>query len=142
MLEDVKIEPDRVRMIAEWPESTYHHNIQVFLGFANFYRHFISSFLHLAKRMTDMLKRERNGCLLGPFLPTPAMKWSFAELCNAFTEALVLAHFDPAKPVCLETNASGFPIASIISQQQDEVPGGTEGAPHGAKGNKSASKGY
>jgi hypothetical protein len=70
------------------------------------------------------------------------MKQSFAELRDAFTKALVLAHFDPAISICLETNASGFAIAVIISQQQDEVRSGEEGAVHGAKGNKSAGKGH
>jgi hypothetical protein len=37
-LEGVEMEPDRVRTILEWPESASHRNIQVFLGFANFYR--------------------------------------------------------------------------------------------------------
>jgi hypothetical protein len=56
------------------------------------------------------------------------MKRSFAELCDAFTKPPVLAHFDPAKSSRVETNALGFAIAGIISQQQDEVCGGTEGA--------------
>jgi hypothetical protein len=46
---------------------------------------------------------------------------SFAELCDALTKALVLAHFDPARPIHLETDASGFAIAGIISQQQDDA---------------------
>jgi hypothetical protein len=119
--EGVEMEPDRVRMITEWPEPTSHRDIQVFLGFANFYRRFISSFLPIAKPMTDMLKGGKNGRLSGPFLPTPAMMRSFVELCDAFTKAPVLAHFDPARPLRLETDASGFAIAGIILQQQDDA---------------------
>ncbi len=37
MLEGVKIESDRVYMIMKWTEPTCHCNIQVCLGFANFY---------------------------------------------------------------------------------------------------------
>jgi hypothetical protein len=115
------MELDRVRTIAEWPEPASHRNIQVFLGFANLYRRFISSFSHFVKPMTDMLKGGKNGRFSGPFLPTPAMKRSFADLCDAFTKAPVLAHFDHARPICLETDASRFAIAVIISQQQDNV---------------------
>jgi hypothetical protein len=140
--EGVEMELDRVRTIVEWPEPTCHHNIQVFLSFANFYRRFITSFSHLAKPITDMLKAGKNGPFSGPFLPTPAMKRSFTELHDAFTNAPVLAHFDPAKSICLETNASGFAIAGIISQQQDEVRSGVDGAALSAKGIKSAGKGY
>ncbi len=126
--EDVEMEPDRVRTIADWPEPAYHRNIQVFLGFANFYRCFISSFSRLAKPMTDMLKGGKNGHFLGPFLPTPAMKRSCADLRDAFTKALVLAHFDPTRPIRLETDASCFAIASIISQHQVNVRKVADGA--------------
>jgi hypothetical protein len=111
----VKMELDSVHRIAEWPEPTCHRNIQVFLSFANFYRHFISSFLRLVKPMTDMLKGGENCRFSRPILPTPAMTQSFVELRDAFTMAPVLTHFDPAKPIYLETDASGFAIESIIS---------------------------
>jgi hypothetical protein len=56
------------------------------------------------------------------------MKQSYAELCDAFTKAPVLAHFDPAKPICQETDTLGFAITGIILQQQDKVCGNAEGA--------------
>jgi hypothetical protein len=113
----VEIEPNRVRTIAEWPEPANHHNIQVFFSFANFHERFISSFLCMAKPMIDMLKGGKNSPLSGHFLPTLMMIRSFAELRNVFTKAPVLTHFDPAGPIYLETDASGFAIAGIISQQ-------------------------
>jgi hypothetical protein len=58
------------------------------------------------------------------------MKQSFAELCDSFTKAPVLAHFVPAKSINLATNASGFAIAGIILQQQDEVRDTAKGTVH------------
>ncbi len=84
-LEGVKMEPDCVRTIAEWPEPESHRDIQVFLGFANFYRRFISPFSKIAKPMTDMLKGGKNGRFTGLFVPTPVMKQSFQQLREAFT---------------------------------------------------------
>jgi hypothetical protein len=83
--EGVKMEPDRERTIAEWPEHESHRDIQVFLGFANFYRRFISAFSKIAKPMTDMLKGGKNGRFTGLFVPTPVMKQSFQQLREAFT---------------------------------------------------------
>ncbi len=60
--EGVQIELERVRTIAKWSEPASLCNIKVFLGFVNFYRHFISSFSHIAKLMIDMLNRGKN-CL-------------------------------------------------------------------------------
>jgi hypothetical protein len=37
----VTIDENRVRSIREWPTPTTHREVQVFLGFANFYRRFI-----------------------------------------------------------------------------------------------------
>ncbi len=127
----VEMEPDRVRTIAEWPEPKSHCDIQVFLSFANFYHHFISAFSKIAKPMTDMLKGGKNGRFTGPFVPTPAMKQSFQQLREAFTRAPVLVHFDPAKPIRLETDASGYAIAGIISQQADDTRDGAEGTGQG-----------
>jgi hypothetical protein len=139
-LKGIETKPDRVCTIAEWPEPTYHCDIQVFLSFANFDRCFISSLSCLAKLMTSMLKGGKNGRFSATFLPTLAMKQSFAELYDAFTKAPILAYFDPAKPIYLETNTLGFAITGIISQQQDDVHGSAEGAMYSVKGNKSASK--
>jgi hypothetical protein len=74
MLEGVEIELDRVSTNAKWLEPTYHCNIQVFLSFANFYRHFIYSFSCLANPFTDMSKGVKNSNFWGPFLSTLAPK--------------------------------------------------------------------
>jgi hypothetical protein len=131
----VVMEPDRVCMITEWLEPTCYYDIQVFLSFANFYRHFISSYSCLAKPMTDMLKWRKNSHFLGPFPRTLAMKLSFAELRDAFTKAPIQVHFDPTKSVCLETNALGFATTGIISQELNKVYESAEGAVHGVKRN-------
>jgi hypothetical protein len=55
-----------------------------------------------------------NGSFLGPFVSTPAMRQSFAQLREAFTMAPVLAHLNPTRPTYLVTDALGFTIAGII----------------------------
>jgi hypothetical protein len=42
--EQVCMEEDRIVIIKEWPMPKCHRDIQVFLGFANFYRRFIKGF--------------------------------------------------------------------------------------------------
>ncbi len=41
--EEVRIEKDRIATIKKWPMPDSHHDIQVFLGFANFYRRFMKT---------------------------------------------------------------------------------------------------
>ncbi|KAF8698567.1 reverse transcriptase, partial [Rhizoctonia solani] len=45
---------------------------------------------------------------------------AFQGLKDAITNALVLAHADPAKPYFLEANTSGAALGSILSQQQED----------------------
>jgi hypothetical protein len=39
-----------------------------------------------------------------------------SEVERAFTDAPILNHFDPAKPIILQADASGFAIAGILNQ--------------------------
>ncbi len=110
------MEEDRIAIIKEWHMPKYHRNIQVFLGFANIYRPFIKGFSRIVRLSTAMLKEGWEGKIFGPFEPTPEMKKAFWRLQGEFTTAPVLVHFNYERPICLETNASGFAIAGIISQ--------------------------
>ena len=50
------MEAKKIEVIKEWPEPKSIQDIQVFLGFANFYRQFIQSFSKIAAPLTSMLK--------------------------------------------------------------------------------------
>ncbi len=52
----VHMEPERIKSIKNWPESQSIREIQVFIGFANFYRRFIRNFSASAGLLTSMLK--------------------------------------------------------------------------------------
>jgi len=45
---------------------------------------------------------------------------AFSELKRRFTTAPILAHFDPAKEVIIETDALDFAIGAILSQRDEE----------------------
>jgi hypothetical protein len=115
----VEMEPDRIRTISDWPAPQSHRDIQVFLGFANFYRRFIRNFLKIAKPMSDMPKGCKNGKFTAVFRLTSEMLSAFKQLQEAFTKVPVLIHFDSSKPIRLETDSSGFAISGIISQQSE-----------------------
>ena len=46
----------RMKAVKQWPEPKSVRDIQVFLGFANFYWRFIQGFSHIAAPFTSMLK--------------------------------------------------------------------------------------
>ena len=59
------MEPSQVSTIAQWLEPTTFKEIQVFLGFANFYRRFIMGFSRIVGGLTDMLKDGTQGKFKG-----------------------------------------------------------------------------
>ncbi len=50
------MEEEQIKAIRDWLEPQTIRNIQVFLGFANFYRRFIQRFSRLAAPLTSILK--------------------------------------------------------------------------------------
>ena len=112
----VSMDPRKVATIEEWPEPTSFHDVQVFLGFANFYRRFIFRYSAVTAAMTDLLKGMEKGKKKGEFLWTADASHAFQELKTRFREGIVLQHYDPQKPCRVETDASGYGIAGILSQ--------------------------
>lgn len=113
----IAMEKSRVKSIEDWPVPGTFREIQVFMGFANFYRRFILGFSGIAQPLTALLKGMTNGVKTGEFDLGDKGKLAFKTLQDAFTKAPVLVHFDPTKKSRLETDASGFAIAGVISQQ-------------------------
>jgi hypothetical protein len=138
----VVMDPERVRTITEWPEPSGFKDIQVFLGFANFYRRFVYNYSGIVRPMVDHMTDAQNPGLdrkgPGPTKggakskktrkgPTKWYKpWSwpedvrnaFLEIKSKFTEAPLLQHFDPTKPIIVLTDASDFAMAAILLQPQ------------------------
>ena len=112
----VSMEEDRVTTVRDWPEPASHRDVQVFLGFANFYRRFIHGFSKIARGLSDLLKGGKAGRFKGPFRLTDEARESFECLKRAFISAPVLQHYDPQQPIQVETDASGFAIAGILRQ--------------------------
>ncbi len=50
------MEEEQIKTIRNWPEPQSLRDIQVFLGFANFYQQFIQGFSRLAVPLISMLK--------------------------------------------------------------------------------------
>jgi hypothetical protein len=118
--EGVKMDTSRVDAISKWkehPPKTY-RDIQVFIGFCNFYRRFIYQFSQVARPILLLLKGMKKGRkpgLIGHEWQEPQQR-AFEELIDRFTTAPLLRHYDPKLPLRLETDASHWALAGILSQ--------------------------
>lgn len=110
----IKMDEKKVSTIRDWPLPQSLKDVQAFLGFANFYRRFIRNFAAIASPLTRLTRKDVQFDMDGP--PTEA----FEALKTAFTTAPVLAHFKPGAQCILETDASDFATAAILSQKVHE----------------------
>src|SRR6266481_7481585 len=84
----------KTEAISKWPTSSNVKQVQSFIGFANFYHHFIINFLETTTPLTWLTWKDVK------FLWGPDHQAAFEKkLKVAFTQAPVLAHFDPANPI-------------------------------------------
>ncbi|VDB84221.1 Bgt-51378 [Blumeria graminis f. sp. tritici] len=109
----ITICPSRISLITEWPEPKTLKQVQSFLGFINFYRRFIPRFSELAHGLTALTRKEN---LQRRFELSEEGLQSFRTLQDAFKDSKVLGIWDTSLPAILETDASCYAIAGILSQ--------------------------
>ena len=78
------MDSDKVRRILDWPEPTSVKAVQSFLGFANFYRHFIQDYAKTIINLTSLVKKD------SPFVFTDQGRKEFEALKKCFTTAPIL----------------------------------------------------
>ena len=106
----IKVDPVKTKAIRTCARPTRKKEIQSFLGFWNFYRRFIEECREIAKPLYQLTEKDK--------------KWEFGEkqqkafesLIHKLTHPPILAHYDPKKAVIIETDASKYVTAGIISQ--------------------------
>ena len=114
--EGVSMDPRKVDAIATWPQPTTFPELQTFLGFCNFYRRFIEAYSRVVAPLTGMLKGSVSGRKSGPFEWSKDAETAFRKLLERFTSAPLLIYFEPSRRTRIETDASAYAIAAIISQ--------------------------
>jgi len=70
----------------------------------------------VAKPLTELTKKEKGK----EWAWNQEAEATFKDLKHRFTTAPILAHFDPAKPVMVETDVSDFALGAILSQRDKE----------------------
>jgi hypothetical protein len=110
----LKMDPVKIQAIMDWPEPKKVKDVQSFLGFANFYRRFISDYSDIVIPLTRLTRK--------------GIKWNFSDearkafetLKRAFTSAPVLTHWIPGRPIIVETDASDYALGAILSIQNED----------------------
>ncbi|THZ62800.1 hypothetical protein D6C85_09139 [Aureobasidium pullulans] len=115
--EGLSMDPKKVEAVQDWPAPRVLRDVQGFLGFANFYRRFIEKFSKVAKPLTDLTKTKKGA----PFTLDKEARRAFDDLKQRFIQAPILAHFDWEKDTVVETDASDWVVAAVMSQWHGDV---------------------
>jgi hypothetical protein len=105
----LSMDKNKVQTILDWPEPRKIKDVQSFLGFANFYRRFIRNYSDLTVPLTRLTRKNI------PWNFDTKARDAFESLKKAFTSAPVLVHWNPDSKLIVETDASDYALAAILS---------------------------
>ena len=95
-----RMDEDKIRTIKEWKEPMNVKGVQSFLEFTNFYWRFVRDYSKITTPLSSLRRKEK------------VWEWgdkqqeAFETLKKAMITEPILQHFDPERPVTIETDAS------------------------------------
>src|SRR5882757_2424756 len=108
------MEDKKVHAVQGWLKPKNLTELKGFIGFCNFYRHFLKNFSIISRPLHDLNKK------------TTLWKWdtaqqdAFDRLKEMIAQEPCLAHVDMDKPFRLETDASNYAYGASLSQKQED----------------------
>ncbi|KAK3560616.1 hypothetical protein QTP86_012142 [Hemibagrus guttatus] len=108
----IKMDPQKVQAVVDWPSPSSVKEVQRFLGFANFYRKFIRNFSSVAAPLSALTKGNIAGFHWGP-----EAELAFNKLKCRFTSAPILILPNPEIPFTVEVDASDVGVGAVLSQR-------------------------
>ena len=110
----LSVQQHKVKAVSEWPQPKTRKEVKGFLGLTGYYRKFINKYSEVALPLTELTRNDVK------YVWGDAQQRAFDELKSRLLTAPVLAHPDPSRQFILNTDASGFAIAAVLSQQQQD----------------------
>jgi transposase InsO family protein len=115
-------DPDNVACVRDWPVPLTVHDLQRFLGFCGFYRHFVSHFAEKALPLMDCMRacREQHTPHLAKYWGAEQQA-SFQLLKDIMVSTPVLHLYDPNKVLVINTDASKHTYSAVLQQEFDQA---------------------
>jgi len=111
--EGVSPNPDKIRVVEEFPTPKNVKELRSFLGLANYYRRFVRGFSNVASPLNSLTKKGV------PFVWTEACAVAFDKLKRALVNAPILAYPNFEEQFLLFVDANSTGIGFTLGQMQD-----------------------
>ena len=109
------MDPEKIKVILEWPDLTSDSDVLSFLGLVNFYHKHLEHLAEIATPLSDLLKNKN------PFVWGPDQVQAFQQLKKLVTNDLILSHFTPTDPVEVHCDASNKAVGAAMIQNGHPV---------------------
>lgn len=109
----IATDPEKVRVVREWPVPLNLTELRSFLGLASYYRRFIQSFASIADPLHKLLNKGER------FLWTDECETAFRKLKRCLVSAPILAYPRCDEPFIIDADASNTGIGGVLSQIQE-----------------------
>jgi hypothetical protein len=113
---ELRIDPDKVEVIKNWPSPKNICEVRSFHRLASFYQKFIRNFSGISAAMMDTVKKRHKY-----FHWTKEAEKSFNLLMRKIMEQPVLVLLDFQKSFQVKCDASGFAIGEVLSQEDRPI---------------------
>jgi hypothetical protein len=108
--EGIKVDLEKIAIIANWKVLIIVKGVQLFLDFRNFYRRFVREYSRITRPLYNLTKKD----VL--FVWLSAYQAAFEKLKERLMNAPILRYYSPDYKTQIETDILDSVIAGVISQ--------------------------
>ena len=113
---ELKMDPEKVREIKEWPSPRSMFEVRSFHGLASFYRKFIRGFNQICAPILETIKETNQ-----PFKWTEATDKNFKLMKEKITEKPILALPEGSKYFVVNCDASHKVLGDVLMQREKVI---------------------
>jgi len=109
----IATDPEKIKLIEEWPVPTNLKQLRGFLGLTGYYRRFVNGYSVITTPLNYLLKKDQ------PYQWTHECQEAFEQLKRALSTPPILALPNDEGTFVLDTDAAESSIGAVLSQIQD-----------------------
>ena len=129
----IQVHPAKVSIVKNWPVPESKHDMQNFLGLANYFHKFIMGYAQLVAPMQQLTKKDRdyawteecnaaftgvkNALCTAPVLSLPDLQQPSGVVCDAFGVGLGAVLIQDGQPVSFWANLKQSKTALLVSKK-------------------------